>query len=82
MADTIAAVATPAGEGSISVIRISGGQALQIAARVFRASSGRSLSEAAGYTAMHGMVCEPVTGEAVDEAVALIFRAPHSYTGD
>ena len=82
MADTIAAVATPAGEGSISVIRISGGQALQIAARVFRASSGRSLSEAAGYTAMHGMVCEPVTGEAVDEAVALIFRAPHSYTGE
>lgn len=82
MAETIAAVATPAGEGSIGVIRISGDHAVEIAARVFCASSGRPLAGARGYTALHGMVRRPDTGEAVDEAIALVFRAPRSYTGE
>lgn len=82
MAQTIAAVATPPGEGSISVIRVSGDRAIEIAARVFSSSSGKSLTEAAGYTALHGMVCRPDTGEALDEAIALVFRAPRSYTGE
>lgn len=82
MAETIAAIATPSGEGSIGVIRVSGDRAVEIAARVFCASSGRSLADAKGYTAMHGMVRHPDTGAAVDEVVALVFRAPRSYTGE
>lgn len=82
MAATIAAVATPPGEGSISVIRISGPDAAAIGDRVFHSVSGRELAGAAGYTALFGMIRHPATGEPVDEAVALIFRAPHSYTGE
>lgn len=80
--DTIAAIATPPGEGAIGVIRISGDCAVGIAAKIFRATSGKALEQAPGYTAMHGVVCRPDTGEAVDEAIALVFRAPRSYTGE
>ena len=82
MTATIAAVATPPGEGSISVIRISGPEAAAVADRAFHARSGRRIEQAAGYTALFGTVCRPSSGEAVDEAVALVFRAPHSYTGE
>ncbi len=75
--DTIAAPATAAG-GAISVIRISGEDAFAVCDKVFR---GRTkLSEAEGYTAHFGRITD---GERlVDEVVATVFRAPHSYTGE
>ena len=76
--DTIAAISTPHGRGGISVIRISGSEALPVAERVFKA--GRRLSELAGYEACFGHVFD---GERrLDECVATVFRAPHSYTGE
>ena len=77
---TIAAISTPHAVGGISVIRISGGEAIQIADRVFRGVSGRKLEEHKGYTAAYGQVCSG--GRMLDEAVALVFRAPKSYTGE
>ncbi len=75
----IAALATPPGEGAIAVIRVSGEHALEIADRVFRGSA--LLVSAAGYTVHHGHVV--ASGEAqVDEVLALVFRTPHSYTGE
>ncbi len=81
MSRTIAAIATPPGEGGIAVVRISGANAHAIAAKVFRPlNQKKSLETAGGYTAMFGhfiwqqRVC--------DELVALSFRAPHSYTGE
>lgn len=80
MAQTIAAIATPAAAGGISVIRISGSDALTIADRVFSAQNGVPLSGRRGYTAAFGAVIHH--GEVLDEAVATVFNEPHSYTGE
>lgn len=77
---TIAAISTPSGEGGIGIIRISGENAIEIADKVFKSASGKKLKDLQGYTALYGRV-ENESG-AVDEAVALVFRAPKSYTGE
>lgn len=78
---TIAAVATPSGEGGIGVVRISGDDAFTVADKIFTSQSGRKLSEAAGYTALFGHLHD-ADGKAIDECIALCFRAPRSYTGE
>ncbi len=77
LSDTIVAPATPAG-GALAVIRMSGPDALAVADRIFR---GRTpLCASKGYKAHRG---EIVDGDRmVDDVVALVFRAPNSYTGD
>ncbi len=77
---TIAAISTAQGEGGIGVIRISGSNAAAIADRVFQNINQRKLSDMKGYTAAFGKII--AGGEELDEAVALVFRAPHSYTGE
>ena len=78
--DTICAPATIPGTGAISVIRLSGPDAHAIADKVVRCSKG-SISQAKGYTMKFGTV---VSGDdtVVDEVIASVFRAPHSYTGE
>lgn len=77
---TIAAIATPNASGGIGVIRISGEDAIAVADRVFVSVSGKKLCEIKGYTALFGHVYE--NESAIDECVALVFRAPKSYTGE
>jgi tRNA modification GTPase len=77
--DTIVAVATGRG-GAIAVVRVSGGDAVAIADRVFAARSGRRLSGVAGYTVHFGEIRD--AAEVVDEVLVTVFRAPHSYTGE
>lgn len=80
MAKTIAAVATGNAAGGIGVIRISGDKAIEIASKVFAPCDNSSLTQLAGYRAKYGnIICN---GEAADNAVALVFRAPKSYTGE
>lgn len=77
---TIAAIATPFAEGGIAVIRISGEDALHIAERVFRPVTDKKISDMKGYTAAYGQICD---GEKrLDDGVLLVYRAPHSYTGE
>ena len=76
--DTIAAIATAPGEGGISVIRISGPGSLRIADAVFRCA-GPPPSQRAPFTFVPGHVLE-ADGRVIDEALALIFRAPRSFT--
>ncbi len=77
--DTIVAIATPIGEGGISVVRVSGRDALAIADRCFR---GRSpLTSAQSHTAHFGAIVDS-DGSVVDEAVVTVFLAPHSYTAE
>lgn len=80
MAKTIAAVATGNSAGGIGVIRISGDNAISVAGRVFSAMDNSSLSELAGYRAKFGSIS--YKNEKIDNAVALVFRAPKSYTGE
>ncbi|HHW45640.1 MAG TPA: tRNA uridine-5-carboxymethylaminomethyl(34) synthesis GTPase MnmE [Clostridiales bacterium] len=77
---TIAAISTPMGTGGIAVIRISGPEAIEIAGRVFRSPKSKKLSDLKGYTALYGHIFDK--DRLVDEAVALVFRAPNSYTGE
>jgi tRNA modification GTPase len=77
--ETIAAIATPAGEGALAIVRLSGKQALQIADRMFSGST--SLSSARGFTIHYGRARFP-GGEDIDEVLASVFRAPRSYTGE
>ena len=78
--DTICAPATVPGTGAISIIRVSGPEALKIADKVIRCRKG-TISSAKGYTLKFGTVSD-ASGSIVDEVLASIFRAPHSYTGE
>lgn len=77
---TIAAISTPSGEGGIGVVRISGEDAVVIADCVFKSVSGKKLGSLAGYTALFGHIYDGE--ELIDEAVATVFIAPKSYTGE
>jgi tRNA modification GTPase len=78
--DTICGVSTPAGEGGIGIIRISGERAVEIASSIFRKQNGKSLSEAASHTLHYGHVVSPDGNEIIDEALVSVMRAPATYT--
>ena len=77
---TVCAIATPAAIGGISVVRISGERAVEVAAKVFKPVSGKHVSDMKGYTAAYGKIYDG--GERLDDGVLLVFKAPHSYTGE
>ena len=77
--DTIAAIATPEGEGGISVVRISGDQATNITARCFRGAV--AIDKMASHTAHYGRLVEE-QGKTIDNVIVLVFRRPNSYTGE
>ena len=78
--DTICAPATVPGTGAISVIRVSGPEALNIADKVVSCRKG-AISDAAGYTIKFGTVSD-ASGAMIDVVLVSVFRAPHSYTGE
>ena len=78
--NTICAPATVPGTGAISVIRVSGPEALAIADKVISCRNG-SISEAEGYTIKFGTVTAD-DGRIIDEVLTSVFRAPRSYTGE
>lgn len=78
---TVAAISTPKGQGGIAIIRISGDGAINIADKCFVSASGKKLCGMSGYSAAFGKVINS-DGASIDEAVALVFRAPKSYTGE
>lgn len=80
MSSTIAAIATPQNTGGIGIIRISGDDAIEIVDKIFLPTGKRKLCMLNGYNAAHGKVV--FEGEPIDECVALVFRAPKSYTGE
>ncbi len=78
--DTIAAISTPPGVGGVALIRITGADAISCAARVFFPASGALLSDIPASRACYGRVMRG--GVAVDDGIATVFRAPHSFTGE
>ena len=77
--DTISAIATAMGEGGIGIIRVSGERAMAVATAVFQPASGRRLTDYGTQRAVYGRIIDP-DGAVVDEAMALVMQAPHSYT--
>lgn len=76
--EPIAAIATPPGKGAVGIVRLSGVGALEIAQKVWR---GRDLRGMEGGRFTLGLILHPESREVLDEALALVFRAPSSYTG-
>ena len=85
--NTICAISTPYGSGGIAVIRVSGEDAIAIVDTLFRGR--KSLAEAAAYTVHYGEIVKGENGEVkgekfeiLDQVLASVFRAPHSFTGE
>ena len=77
---TICAPATIPGTGAISIIRVSGKEALTIADKIIHLSGG-SLAETEGYRLRYGTIFR-ADGSVLDNVIVSVFRAPHSYTGE
>ena len=80
--DTIAAISTPAGQGALGIVRLSGKEALGILEKIFLSKDQKKLSEVNSHTAHYGHIVLYRDGkkEIVDEVLATIMRAPRSYT--
>ena len=76
--DTICAISTPAGVGGIAVARVSGKDAIMLVDKIWK---GKSLTKADSHTAHLGTIVDE-HGEAIDQAVATVFRNPRSFTGE
>jgi tRNA modification GTPase len=78
---TICAVSTPPGKSGIGIVRLSGPRAIEIADKIFEPTAGKPLSTMPARRLVHGRVMEGSAAPvAVDEALASVMLAPHSYT--
>ena len=77
---TIAAISTGRAPGGIGVVRISGEDAIKIGDKIFSSFGGKKLCEIDGYSALYGKAHDEKSD--IDTVVALLFRAPKSYTGE
>ncbi|MEK6682230.1 MAG: tRNA uridine-5-carboxymethylaminomethyl(34) synthesis GTPase MnmE, partial [Nitrospirota bacterium] len=78
--DTICAISTPIGEGGIGIVRISGKDAIPIAARIFFSKKKKDLKSVPTHTIHYGVINDIETGNEIDEVLVTIMRAPNTYT--
>ena len=78
--DAIVALATPSGAGAISIIRVSGQDAIQIGASVFKSIKNKDLTQQKTHTLHLGHIIDD--GKTLDEVLISIFKGPNSYTGE
>ena len=78
--ETIIALATPNGLGAISVIRISGKEAIKITEKLFKGKNNKILSKQKSHTVHLGHLLK--NGHELDEVLISLFKGPHSYTGE
>jgi len=79
----IAAISTPAGIGGIAVIRVSGPEAIALTDKLFHPfKEGNELACRRSHSLTYGQMVDPASGEVIDEVVASLYRAPHSFTGE
>lgn len=75
--DTIAAISTPPGEGGISIVRVSGDQAVEIAQKIYK---GKDLTKVPTHTINYGHIYDPTDNSLVDEVMVSVMRAPKTFT--
>lgn len=78
--ETIVALATPSGAGAIAIIRLSGKDAIMIAADVFQSVSGKDITKQKTHTIHLGHIVD--NGKVYDQVLLSIFKGPNSYTGE
>lgn len=79
---TIAAISTPPGTGALGIIRLSGPEAAEIAGRVFRSATGRTIAftPEQSHRVFYGRIVDPATDGLIDEVLLTWLAGPHSYT--
>lgn len=77
--DTIAAISTPPGEGAISIVRLSGDDAVKIADEVYRSGS-KQLIQVPSHTIHYGHIVDPKGDQLLDEVMVSVMRAPKTFT--
>ena len=80
--DTVAAVSTPHGKGGVAMIRITGRDAIAVADKTFKRKNGASLADTKSSLMVYGEIFDRRLGESVDDGMAVVFRAPCSFTGE
>lgn len=78
--ETIAAIATGGANSGIGIIRISGGDAVKVADRIYRSPKKKCLKEAESHTVHYGFIVEE--DEILDEVLAIVMKGPSTYTGE
>jgi tRNA modification GTPase len=82
LSDTIAAIATPPGEGGIGIVRVSGSLAISIVSKIFKSPQHATPVDFPSHTLNYGRIVDPITGNVVDEVMLGIMHAPKSYTAE
>ncbi len=80
MEDTIAAIATPPGEGGIGIIRISGEEALDILKKIFVPVNKQYLEKPESRKMVYGNIIDPSSGKIIDEVLCVYMKGPKTYT--
>jgi len=80
LGDTIAAISTALGESGIGIVRLSGPDSLAILRRLFLPKGGGKYPPFSSHRLRYGLIVDPVSGQTVDEVLAVYMRAPHTYT--
>jgi len=76
--DTISAISTPVGIGGISILRVSGENAIKVVSKIFEGK--KDLVNQSSHKAVFGRILDAT--KLVDEVIVTVFRSPHSYTGE
>lgn len=80
--DTICGIATPIGEGGISIIRVSGENALQVIDKIFKGKNPSSITTMKSYSMRYGHICELETKNEIDEVIISYMKGPKSFTAE
>ena len=80
--DTICGIATPIGEGGISIIRVSGDKVLDIVDKIFKGKNKKSIKDMKSYTMRYGYIYEINSDNVIDEVIVSFMKGPRSYTAE
>jgi tRNA modification GTPase len=75
--ETITAISTPIGEGAISIVRLSGSDAIEITSKIYK---GKDLQEVESHTIHYGKIVDPETNEVAEEVMVTVMRGPKTFT--
>jgi tRNA modification GTPase len=78
--DTIAAISTPSGESGISIVRLSGKDAVKLAKKIFKPRKEKKLEEVPSFSTHFGFIVDPKSKEVIDEVIVGVMKAPATYT--
>ncbi|MFQ7000351.1 MAG: tRNA uridine-5-carboxymethylaminomethyl(34) synthesis GTPase MnmE [Clostridium sp.] len=80
--DTICGIATPLGEGGISIIRVSGSDSLKVINKIFKGKNSSNILDMKSYTMRYGYICDIDSKVEIDEVIISYMKGPRSFTAE